>query len=571
MKLYYYIFTLMVAFCSLNASEGKPVLNTFVYENLTEDTSIEVVFMSESKKEEPSLLPFAHPLAVTEAFIQSAEKHGTNLSNFFKETDQSREIAEHVGQLGKAVKLRFVIPQDKISSLIDLLGCINLIPQEAGNISLSVHEKTKNELASSIVFFKKSKLGDWSAEEQATLFNLTPIDLLNSWMNNHFNQTENALIIALPSNGLVEEEMISEAIQKMNDQWKIVEHQTRPVNADLESIAPADKGIVVDGRIFMDSPSWWQKQSTGYFAGGALLFIGLLLAYSSFGISLLLLGISGGLLINHTYLSDPKVIEQLRSEVYQNGFYYAHKKQCLSATLTPFERRHFFVEEICSRQELDIRKISDFAGYYALNCYDYHSIEMRSFLYSYERDQLLAIQRTYLANIENVQEQVARIEAELQLVIAPFQVLRDASVETAYLEYNNCTAVVLYNSLVAEYNKSKEYIDEIWRISEINTERREEMLRELDAEYAIKFATFEPLISQAKAYLNQRLAEINAQYAYHVALCKNNISYDERMNRMEHIKWDMTAFYSKELSAYVIGVMQPVTNDFPDFLDLRRK
>jgi hypothetical protein len=572
MKLYNYIIMAMVAFCSLNASEHKPTLNTFVYENTAEENdAAEVIFMSEFKQEEPTLLPFAHSLSVAETFIQAAQMHGIDLSNLFKETDQSREIGEHISQLDKAMKLRFVIPRNKLGSLIQVLDCISFMPEQVGKISRSIHEKTKSDLVDSIPYFKKSDLDDSSEEQQIALFKLTPIDLLNSWMNTHFSQSENALIIALPKNSSAEVESISEAIQKMGGQWEVVEHETSSVNNDLESIQPADKGVVIDGKIYMDSPAWWQKKTTGYFTGGFLLVIGLFLLVPTYGFSCLLIGISGSLLLSQNYLSDPTVIEKLRVEIYENGFYYANKKQCIGVTLTPHERRQLFIEEICDRQSIVIHTISDFAGYYALNCYDYHSIEMRSFLYSAEREQLVLIQRNYLANVENVKDQVAKLEAELQIALIPFQILRDASVESAYSEYNNCAAVVLNNILVSEYNIAKAQVQELWRKSEITTERRDEMLKNLKEEFSTRKAPLKPLINQAETYLNQRLAEIQAQYSVHVVLCKNNMNYDGRIHMMENIKWDMTSYYSKELSAYIIEVVRPVIDNFPDFLDLRTK
>lgn len=553
------------------AEESKPKLNLYVYENRTEEATTEVLFMTEFQCQDPNVQPYARALGVAEVFAQSIAASGNDLHSFFKKTAQPRQLEDHLSQLDRTIKLRFILPNEKTNSLDVLLDAIQQMPAQIGNINRIIHEETKAALADSIHFFDSSDIDLVSEYLREQFFELTPNGMLNTFMKNNFPKSESFLIIAYPKNCGVTKEWVAKRISDLNVQWKVEKHDSEIAKSGLieKSIENADPGIVVDGKIYMDSPRFWHKQWFGMSLGIGLFVMGLFLLIPTFGISMLFLGIPGIIFLCHTYLSDPSVVEKMRRDIANTGFHYAYRKQCIEVILTPFERRELFVRDIFDRSANVVRKLYDFPAYYALNSYNFRSLEMREFLYREEVEQLTLFQSDYYRSVDKIEEKLKELQAELAALLVPFQVMRDAAVEAAYSEYNNCSAVVIHNLYIHEYEQDKNEVETEYRKGNISNSERDDVLKALTVELKEKLMVIESYIKEAENHLNNRLAVIKADYKISVIACKNSINYYARKENLKNIEWDMNSYYSELVSQYVMNQMNPHDNHFSDVLDLR--
>jgi hypothetical protein len=574
-----YFFSLMLLLPSLGAAqELNPILNVYLYENRAEEESTEILFMSEFQSRDPSTQPFSSALGIAETFIQAASVNNSDLNTLLEETNQSQEIGDHISQLDRAIKLQFLLPKEKGVALISFLDIIEEMPAQIGKINPLVHERTKQNLAETTIYFDQPERGALSKELASQLFELTPHGMINSFMEKSFPENKNTLIIAYPKDGAAIATLVKEKILSFNDQWNIVDHQTAPIKSVddtlvSKSIEKADKGIVIDGKIFMDSPHWWQKQRTGTFLGVGLLVIGILSTFFTFGIGLVIsipVAITGIVFLASSYLADPGVIENLRKEINKSGFHYGYKKQCIGIALTPFERRHFFVRDIFDRYGITPRKITDFASYYALESYNYKMVEMRDFLYIEENSQLSQFQADYRAYTSRVAQMIRDLDNELDTLLLPHQIMRDIAVESAYAEFNNSTSVVLHNLYIDQYENEKKHIKQMYKDNTITLDEKTEALNQLKEDLQNNLRPLAPYIQEAEEYLDYRLQEIKAEYKLNVIYCKNNINYDSRMQGLKNAKWNAMDYFSDLMSHYIMDRMNPNDSNFADRLDLRR-
>lgn len=557
-----------------SAEEVKPKLNIYVYEQQEEETSTEAVFMTEFSCQDPSMQPHVRMLGIAETLSQSASHQGKDLSTFFKETEQPREIKDHISQLDRAVKVRFILPESQaVDAMETLIGTIQNIPLEIGMIDQTIHEETKSNLANTIEFFDKSyrKVGSETLSKQ--LFEMMPVASSNEFMKENFSKAENHLIIAYPKGRTAIKKAVDEKIKSLNKNWDTKKHDVPKAKSGLiaKSIIQTPDAIVVDGKIYMDSPSWWQKQSVGNGIGIGFLILSILLIIPTFGISFIVMGIPGILLLCQSYLADPGVVEQMRSQISKYGFHYANTQQCIGLTLTPFERRYLFIKEIFDRHPVYVTRLSDYAAYYAIKSYNYNALEMIQFLYPDEKDKLSTFQRNFYHSLEGIEQQIQDIKAELSKMVLPYQVLRDIAVVMAQNEYENNPAVIQLELCYDQYEDAEKFIRNEFFDGRMTLSEQDEALGDLKDNLEDAIDTLESYIIAAENQLNNRLAGIQAQYDLNVLNCKIAINHDSRMKSLENGEWEIMAYYSNQATQYIMQVMDTRDNSFADILDLRSK
>lgn len=573
MKKLILLFAFLACNPSIESTENntKPSLNLYVSEQKPGETSAEVILITEFQCEDPTTQPFVRALGVAETLSQAATSEGKDLSDFLLESDQPQSLSDHISQDDNIVKLRFILSQDhNEESLKILLNTIQSMPTHVGKISGRIHEKTKSELIEAIDFFEMPKGAAISRELSYQLFEMLPNSLANAFMETHFKNSATHLIILYPSDNKAIKLLLEKQSDRLKETWDLNIHDSLPSVEGFinKSIHQEGESIVVDGKIFMDPPSFWQQEANGKNAGIAIIVLSVIFSFFTFGLALFGL-IPGIFLLTQIYLADPYVVEKMRHKIFHHGFHYAYAKQCVGATLTPHERRTLFVEEIFDRYPIYAIKLSDFAAYYVLNSYDYNAMEMKEFLHEWEISQLKLFRSMYVENTRSLDDEIEYLENELSLLLAPYKAIRDADVEWAHICYNSIPAIIEHDSYMIWYQETKQHIKDRYLRGEIDYETRELELDSLERSLDHHMAVFDVYLKEAENALERELATIQAQYNLHILQCKMNINYEIRMEALREGKRSILHYYSDLASQYIMNEIDPYDSEFEDFLDLR--
>lgn len=569
---YAVLFALFISSFSF-ALDKKPHLHLYLCEQEAEGTDTEVMIITEFQNPDPATQPYASLLGVAETFSQAASTQGKGLSIFFKETDQPRDLINHISQMDKTVQMKFIIPEQSVdNSLRSLLNYVQHMPSQVGNIDRLVHEEIKSEFINYLPELKKSE-HQVSKELVNQLFEMLPVDSLNEFMEESFIEANTHLIIAYPKGNSTIKQMIAMKTDELSTLWQVEKHDSAPAmnNLNAKTIAKNGPGYVVDGKIYMDPPGWWQQEVNGTSVGLTLIIASFVFAIFTFGISLFALGIPGIILLVQAYPADPVVIERTRVEIFNKGYYFAHNEQCVSYTLTPYERRKLFVQDIFKRNLVFVTKLSDFSAYYVLKAYNYNAIEMRQFLYTGETDQLRLFQSNFNRSVDSISQQIKDLKAELNRMLTPYQTIRDADVKLANSDYEHCAVVELYNEYINAFEDEKKYVESEWRKGNISMIIRDGKIRDLKDTLELQLASLEGALREAETILARNLAAIQAQYELNVIGCKNAINYDAKMDTLKKGEWEVMSYYSNLAAQYIMQQMNPDDRNFEDILDLRVK
>lgn len=524
------LMTLLTLFATSFAfsQDEKPKLHLYLYEQ-ADDVNTEVVFFTEFSCLDPIILPHVRALGIASAFAQAAAEANCELTQFFKETIQPRDLSSHISSMNKSIRLRFILPEHKIpASLSTLIDVITVMPTQIGNCDRSVLEETKEELIGVLPHFDNSEIHT-SELVVAQLFETLPLDSLNDFMKDNFLKGESHLIIAYPQ---ASKQLIEEILTSLTSQWDVDNHsnahkrkvivKSSEEDAAAKAINKEGGSVIVDGKIYMDPPTYWQEEATARGSGAALLVFGILLMLFTFGLSFIVLGVPGIVLLCDVYLADPAVIERKRVEIFQHGYYYANAQQCVSLALTPLERRQLFVQDIYQRYPRYVKRIKDFAAYYALNVYNYKAREMKQFLYPEERAQLKQFQANFNSSLGGLDREIRNLKRELNNLLAPYRSLRDTEILYAQIRFN-----------------------------------------------ASQYGFNDPNYNTAYSCFLMDLSLIQSRYNINKNNCKLAIHYDARMADLQNGEWTVYSHYSELVSQYIMQHMIPNDPNFADILDLR--
>lgn len=336
--------------------------------------------------------------------------------------------------------------------------------------------------------------------------------------------------------------------------------------------------IVVDGKIWMKEPNWINQASNGRTVGAVLTALGIVgfvaVFTAGFGAPLIMacaaLGTvgtgTGVYFLSSDYLKDPNFVEAVRKTDLEKGCAYAYKKGRAGITLTPYERRALFLQEMVDRpQTLPMRPILLLADLYQLNdpvIAEIFTVDEFNVLTRLKRDFIQQRNQNKL-NIEN-------LERDLVAITAPYAIARDAALQHAQDVYSQNFYVVAKASLKAQRDASIAEVRKAYEKGEITLEEMDGLIQQAYAYYdaCLEDPEFKAGLNFAEASLAQAQMEIQANYNYQVEVAKQTIQYNQRMDYYKQGVQAIINFYDQELHN-LLAQFPVYYTIFPDYLDLR--
>lgn len=330
---------------------------------------------------------------------------------------------------------------------------------------------------------------------------------------------------------------------------------------------------VIDGKIFMSEPNWINKSFNGKALGTFLTILGFGGMMLMYPVITPVVAVAGGMAaitgiyyLSTDYLKDPYYVETLRQTDLQKGCAYAYQNQRSEITLTPYERRSLFLQEMVQRpQILPQLPILLLADLYQLNQSTMSQIfteEEFNFLTHMKSDFIQ--QRNQYKMLKN------NLERELAALIAPHSHGKDVALLYATEAYEQNYYVVAQKNLKSATDKSISKIEQACQRNEINYEKRDQMIKQAKEYYdsCISDYAFKNGLELAKTHLNQRRIEIQATFAKQVELCKKSIHYYARSEKIRLGKESLIHAFNKELVT-LLSQFPVYLSSLPDYLDLR--
>lgn len=333
------------------------------------------------------------------------------------------------------------------------------------------------------------------------------------------------------------------------------------------------ESAVVDGKIWMSEPNWINSQSNGRTLGGVLAAVGI----GAFVISAvfaspvaIVAGIlscsSGVYFISCNYLKDPQYIEALRQTDLDYGCAYAYKKGRAGLTLTPYERRALFLQEMVDTPEkLPKRPILVLADLYQLN----DPVIAEIFTVD-EFNVINRLKRDFVQQRNQHKMFKENLERELATLTAPYAIVRDNAFLHAQDIYNQNYYVVAKANLKIQRDACIADYERAFENGEITLEDRDAMVDGAIRNYqaSLEEPSFRAGLNFAEMCLAQAQAEIQNNYAYQVELAKQTIQYNQRMTYYNQGEAALVNYFDQELRT-LLTALPVYYGIFPDFLDLR--
>ncbi len=345
-------------------------------------------------------------------------------------------------------------------------------------------------------------------------------------------------------------------------------------------LANDNKTLIVDGKIWMNEPNWYNKSGNGRALGALLTVLGI--GGMILAIPIVISGVviiapiaflagsmstaAGLYFLSSDYLKDPYYVEYVRQQDLQNGCAYAYKNHRAGVTLTPYERRALFLQEMVDHPHtLSKRPILLLADLYHLSdpiISEIFTVQEFNFLKQLKRDFIQ--QRNQFKILKE------NLENELHALTIPYALARDAALLQAKDVYYQNYYVATKRALKAARDQSVDEIKKAYNDHQISLSERDAYIEEAEEYYskAISSHEFKMGFASAKSALYQRELEIEATYAYQVELCKQSIHYNERMAYFQQGEQSLIYAYDNQLSG-VLATFPVYLSTLPDYLDLR--
>jgi hypothetical protein len=331
--------------------------------------------------------------------------------------------------------------------------------------------------------------------------------------------------------------------------------------------------LVVDGKIWMKEPNWINKSSNGKTLGALLTILGIggmIVAFPFFAPAAIIAGTlttaSGVYFLTSDYLKDPYYVESLRQIDLQKGCAFAYKNSRAGITLTPYERRALFLQEMVDHPHtLPKLPILLLADLYHLN----DPVIAEIFTVD-EFNVLTKLKRDFVQQRNQYKWLKESLEKELAALIAPYALARDAALLHAQEIYNQNYYVVAKYALQVNRDESIRDIEQAFEDKKISLKERNSLIEQAHVYYetAISTPEFAAGLAAAEITLVQMETEIQATYAYQVELCKQSIQYNQRMEYYNQGLSYLINFYDLELNR-LLSTFPVYFTIFPDYLDLR--
>ncbi|MBA3722419.1 MAG: insulinase family protein [Parachlamydiaceae bacterium] len=334
---------------------------------------------------------------------------------------------------------------------------------------------------------------------------------------------------------------------------------------------------VVDGKIWMKEPNWINKSSNGRILGVVLTVIGIggMIVAAPITVALVapIAVIAGGVstvsgiyLMSSSYLKDPTYIEAKRQEDLKNGFEYAYRYQRAGITLTPFERRGIFLQEMTVRFEM----LPKLPMLLLADNYEINDPIFTNILAQDEHNYLYTIKKEFIKQRNQYKLLIENLEKELVEATKPYAYARDIGLNYAKDIYNQNYFVLFYRSLKATYEQNIEKIEKALTDKKITVEERDNYLAQEKVlfEAAVKSSELQTGLAIANEALNRMEAEFQHTYQFQIQACKQSIRYEQRKAVYARGKEALVYEFDEQLRASLSHFPVYVTS-LPDYIDLR--
>jgi len=514
------------------------------------------------------------------------------ITDFLMATEQDVLAQNHVEVTPGSTIFRFSIPNKK-----DLATALHLIGEmmEQGTLSPFSVEMARNEMKEFLEF-----QGNQEADQLINRFRDSLDTYTSKQLREHYSEWYRPELMTLLVRGTVNDQEVQELVHvhfsgiSSSDKpspyhcgIKLRESYTTPM-INRESKNPQntrenanDSTVVIEGKIFMNTPSYIKTRHIMYGFGGLLILAGVAIGLGIIipsvgigapaGITVMTAFITAGVsLFTPSYHSDPAVIKEKRAEDKQYGFKHAYAHRRAHLTLTPYERRNMFIRENSTYANLAPQRMSDFNISTLADVYDLSNIAFRDILYPHEIGDLQRLKEDFVVRRNNVSMTKKLLEQELNFHLIPHQTLRDMALDQVRKFYEENPAVIEWRAIKAKWDAR---IDEIWadfNAEDIDEELREELIATANEHY--EFMLNEPelrkAVEEAKAAKDHEQKVAIVAYEAKVIECKALIHYDVRMAELEAGKWALYAHHNQVLVDYM-STMTLGDPNFVDFIDLR--
>ncbi|WP_068469999.1 insulinase family protein [Candidatus Protochlamydia phocaeensis] len=371
------------------------------------------------------------------------------------------------------------------------------------------------------------------------------------------------------------------AIQSPSEKTPPEEFPGHPVFSQYIDFFSVENSYVVDGKIWMNPPSWIEQSSNGRLFGGLLTALGI----GSFLIAIPLapllpailpIGVIAGSLCSATgiyylagdYLKDPTYVESKRHEDLQRGFEHAYRRHRAGITLTPYERRYLFVQEMAHHPHLLTKPaIVLLADLYNLN----NPLLAELFLIE-ERNYLEQIKLDFIQQRNQYKQIMDQLDRELALLVAPYAVDRDAKLAYAQSIYNQNYYVQQKRALKKSLDENLAVIEQAYQAKQMTSQEYDNAIAEQKKAYndILHSAEFSGGLTEAENILFIMEQEALVTYDQQVELCKQAMQYDQRMAIFKAGKQSLILQYDAALRAGLANFPASLPS-LPDFVDLRSR
>ncbi len=250
----------------------------------------------------------------------------------------------------------------------------------------------------------------------------------------------------------------------------------------------------------------------------------------------------------------------------QKGCAFAYKNSRAGITLTPYERRAFFLQEMVDHpQTLPKLPILLLADLYQLN----DPVIAEIFTVD-EFNVLTRIKRDFVQQRNQYKFLKELLEKELVALTTPYALMRDTALLQAEDLYHQNYYVASKYALKIDRDESIAEIKLAFQNNEISLEERDSLIEQAHAYYeaCVYNPEFQAGLANAEMTLTQMELEIQATYNYQVELCKQSIQYYQRMEYYNQGEYSLIRFFDQELNGLLTTFPVYLTL-LPDYLDLR--
>lgn len=511
-----------------------------------------------------------HLSRLTQKALFSGTKSYSNheILEILTKFDLNTETSEYLKANEFEYSLGFSMGTDSIESL----GSILSLMQEIYFSPLLSNEGIEQA--------RQSLLTEYASDEEQLIIKAITAEQVRTYYKASYNPTMTQLIATNIQNP---QEVLERCTELFGDAKEIsipLEKSKEDeilIFTDSLEYHSQSKAYVIDGKIWMDVPDWKNTHSTGKKVGVACLVGGaaiLGLCFFAFPLSPVVLGtgvflgffntVAGAYFLISPYYKDPQYVEKARIEDLSKGYAHSYTKGRAGITLTPFERRVLFIQEMVYSPlclyRLPILLLAD--------SYQMNDPVFSDMFTPQEFVVLNNLKRNFITERNEYAFLRANLENELSILVAPFATIRDCALREAEELYNQNYYVKIQRNAKAEMENDIQGIEYDYRLGYITFYDQEERIEDAKESYNRKLSEIEDDLATASSELkrNQRLIEI--AFDAEVEICKRIINYNGRMALYESGEYVLIQHYD-ELLHNTLATFPIEMPSLPDHLDLR--